>query len=368
MTKKQRELPLRVFEKHGSYYLVTPKPENRKKRNWDRLCSVDDGFALMYQELARREQGKSLDDMLPKICVDWMAECGIKHSAKAQADDRTHNRAISEAFAEFRANQIKPPDVTTFLKTWEGQPRSYNAYRSALKERLRFAEEKGYILPGANPVGSIKTKKVKARDRYITDSELRRIKFAIMYGKKGGTNAGQRTEKENRLLNRSGHTICCLIDMAYLTGQRIGDLLEMEWSAVRKDGLYFEPGKVEDTTAVKILIQWTPRLQAVVDRLKNPPPIPGSKDKAKPVSARWMFSTLRGQPYTYDAIKSAWARARERAKLKNAHFHDLRAKALTDKDEQEGMGAARTMGGHSTEQQTSDYVRHKKAKKTIATR
>lgn len=50
------------------------------------------------------------------------------------------------------------------------------------------------------------------------------------------------------------------------------------------------------------------------------------------------------------------------------HFHDLRAKALTDVDATPGMGAARTMGAHTTETQTADYVRHKKAKKTGATR
>jgi hypothetical protein len=49
-------------------------------------------------------------------------------------------------------------------------------------------------------------------------------------------------------------------------------------------------------------------------------------------------------------------------------FHDLRAKALTDKESREGMQAARAMGAHSTEQQTADYVRQKQARKTSATR
>ena len=88
----------------------------------------------------------------------------------------------------------------------------------------------------------------------------------------------------------------------------------------------------------------------------------------KPVSLRYVFTTLKGEPYTYDGASTAWTRARKRAKVKNAHLYDLRAKALTDKDERENMHAARTMGGHSTEQQTRDYVRHKKAKKTSATR
>ncbi len=47
---------------------------------------------------------------------------------------------------------------------------------------------------------------------------------------------------------------------------------------------------------------------------------------------------------------------------------DLRAKALTDKEEVQGMQAARRMGAHSTESQTADYVRHRKAQTTDATK
>lgn len=353
----KRDLPPRVYEKNGSYFHVAADGDKRK---WTKLCRIKEGLSAMYLALAKIETDKSLDDMMPKLCAAWMKEIGSKHTEKTQADDRTHNKAISEAFAEFRARDITPPIVIDFLETWDAQPRSYNAYRAALRERLRFAEVKGFRPAGSNPVDPVKTKKVKARTRYITDSELRRIKVAACYG-----DDGNRT--------RSGHTICCLIDMAYLTGQRISDLLTLEWAQIRKEGILFEPAKTADSTAVRILIEWTPKLKAVIERLKHPPPVPGQQGKAgkaKPVSMRYVFSTLKGEPYTYDGASTAWTRARERAKVKNAHFHDLRAKALTDIDgvTDRGIGQAQTMGGHSTQTQTADYVRHKRAKKTSATR
>lgn len=92
------------------------------------------------------------------------------------------------------------------------------------------------------------------------------------------------------------------------------------------------------------------------------------EEKTKAISLRWVFSTLKGQPYSYEAIKSAWARARERAGLANAHFHDLRAMAVTDVDEVKDIKAAQGMGGHSTQAQTADYIRHRKPKKVGATR
>jgi hypothetical protein len=75
-----------------------------------------------------------------------------------------------------------------------------------------------------------------------------------------------------------------------------------------------------------------------------------------------------GTPYTYWGASSAWQRARRRSGIVGCTFKDLRAKALTDREEREDMKQARIMGSHSTEQQTADYVRAKGTKKTGATR
>jgi len=58
----------------------------------------------------------------------------------------------------------------------------------------------------------------------------------------------------------------------------------------------------------------------------------------------------------------------KRSGITGAHFHDLRAKALTDMDETRGIGQAQRMGGQSIQTQTNDYVRHKTARKTGVTR
>lgn len=194
----------------------------------------------------------------------------------------------------------------------------------------------------------VPTMKVKARTRYIGDSELRRIKIAANYGDDG-------------LRTRSGPMLCALVDMAYLTGQRIGDLLTLERTAVKETGILFEPAKTKESTGATVLIEWTPKLRNVVERLK-------ALRKERRGFAPQVFTTQDGKAYTYWGAASAWKRAVKRAGVMGVHFHDLRAKALTDVDEARGMGAARTMGSHTTEQQTSDYVRHKKAKKTGATR
>jgi len=128
-----------------------------------------------------------------------------------------------------------------------------------IDELLRFAEEKGMRESGSNPIDSVRTMTVKARSRYITDSELRRIKVAML------RSSGQRADQ----INPAGQMTCAIVDMAYLTGQRIGDVLALQWTSVGRDGILFQPAKTEGSTGAQVLIEWTPRLRALIDRVKG---------------------------------------------------------------------------------------------------
>lgn len=336
------DLPKRVFISNGSYYHVAAVGAKRK---WTKLARVKDGLPAMYRALADLTAADLTDDTVPKLIGDWLREVGSRHTPKTRENDAYQCRTIGESFAEFRARDVRPPDVSEFLAAFVNMPRTFNAYRAMVRELMRFAEAKGFRDPGTNPVDSLKTMPLKARNRYITDSELRRIKVAAHYGADG-------------LRTRSGPMLCALIDMAYLTGQRIGDLLTMEWSELGVDGILFAPNKVAGSTGAKVLIEWSPKLIDVVRRLK------GFKKR----HLRYLFVTQDGQPYTYSGASTAWKRAVKRSGVKGVHFHDLRAKALTDVDELRGIGQAQRMGGHSTQTQTAEYVRHKVARKTGATR
>lgn len=352
------ELPPRVYPKGRWYYLVTAEG---KKRVWTKLTQIRDGLPALYLKLADMHARDVAPDRIPALVADWLKEVSEAEgrSKKTRANDKWVMNAISESLAEFRAAQLEAPACATFLKQFRDKPRTHNEMRAGLRELMRFAEEKGYRPAGSNPLQAIKTMEVRTRDRYPSDSELRRIKVAAHYGKDG-----KRT--------RMGPTIAALIDMAYLTGQRIGDILDLRWNKkaalgpdgepeagyIADEGIYFKPGKTANSTGAKVLIEWTPRLRATVKRLENM----GRRN------LRWVVTSQEAQRYDYEAFKSAWARAVERSGVKNIHFHDLRAKALTDTEESHGMQAARRKGAHSTEGQTAGYVRHRKAQKSEATR
>lgn len=353
---KPPELPPRVFAKGRTYYLVTAQG---KKRIWTPLTKIRDGIPALYRKLADMAARDIAPDRMPALITDWLDEVSKTRSDKTQANDKWVMSAISSAFAEFRASQVTPPDCAAFLKPYRAKPRTHNEMRAGLRELMRFAEEKGHRDAGSNPVTSIKTLSTPARQRYPTDSEVRRIKVAAFYG-----NDGKRTS--------TGPMLAAIIDLAYLTGQRVSDVLDIRWHKlaaldakgevcapyIGKDGIYFKPSKTEKTTGAKVVIQWSPRLKAVIERLR------GMETK----HPAFVVTSQEGQQYRYGSFKSPWQRALKRSGVRDLHFHDLRAKALTDTEERQGMKAAQTQGTHSTEQQTIDYVRRRKAQKSEATR
>ena len=352
---KDNGLPPRVFLKGASYYYVRAEG---KKRVWVRLSKLKDGLPGMYSALAKLLADDVADaSLMPKLIADWERDVMARHAAKTRKDEQARNIVIAKWFRDFRADDVETTDVAEFLKPLKDRPRTHNLYRAQLRELMRYASERGFRPPGSNPVSEIRTMTEKARGRYVTDDELVRIKEAAMVG----------ADKRD---TTSGPMLCCLIDMAYLTGQRIGDLLQLRWELdtddaeaphMREDGIWFKPQKIRGKTGAAVLIEWTPALRDLVTRLKE-------LKLKRPGSSKLVFVQKRGKPYTYWGASSAWQRAVERAGVQDVHFHDLRAKALTDKDAAEGMTAARTMGAHSTESQTADYVRHKTARKTKATR
>lgn len=327
---------------YGRYFLVVSEGTRKK---WIPLTRVSEGLPAFYRALADLKEQATGRITIPRLVSDWERDVMARHAPKTQRDEVARGKVIASSFESFTPDQVSAPDVSEFLSHFRSKPRTHNAYRAQLGELMRYAMERGLRAPGTNPVTDVvRTMRTPARDRYVTDSELRRIKVAAMYG-----DDGRRT--------RSGPMLCALVDMAYLTGQRIGDLLSMEWSQFGQHGVSFETAK----TGAKVLIGWTARLRDVERRLRQ-------LRVDREAFTQRVFTTQEGQPYTYWGASTAWRRAVKRAGVRDCHFHDLRAKALTDKDSREGTQAARTMGAHTTDAQTADYVRHKGARKTGATR
>ena len=347
--------------KAGRYYLVRAVGA---KRVWVSLTRVREGLPALYAALSDELGRASSSDAMPSVVSEWCKDVMANHSAKTQVDEKRRANAIAEAFQHFRASEVETPDCYAFLQQFTDMPRTYDLFRAQLRSTFKFCELKGWRKAGSNPVDAISTMGYTPRTRYITDSELRRIKVGCLYG-----DDGKRT--------RSGMTMACLIELLYLTGGDVGVVLRLmekrdpeqpDEPHVCDEGIFLRRDKTK-RTSTPVIVEWTPRLRAVVSRLIALKAERKLRQRASQrVETPRLLVKQDGSPLTYESASTAWMRGVKRAKVPPTMMRDIRAKSATDKEESHGMGAASALLDHTTENQTADYVRRKKARKTGAVR
>ena len=171
---------------------------------------------------------------------------------------------VSEFFAEYKPDEPGTAVCEDFLANWIEHPRSYNKYRSLLRELFDFAIRKELRPLGTNPLSVVPTMPEKPRERCPSTSELRRLKVACLYGQSGGL-------VSRRARTRTGLTMAAFIEVAYLTGQDVGRIVLLRESAgtdpnepfLTEEGISFRRSK----TGGRVVIEWTPRLRAAVAAL-----------------------------------------------------------------------------------------------------
>ncbi|MHB8392020.1 MAG: tyrosine-type recombinase/integrase, partial [Acidobacteriaceae bacterium] len=73
--------------------------------------------------------------------------------------------------------------------------------------------------------------------------------------------------------------------------------------------------------------------------------------------------TRDGRPYSVSGWNSAWRRLVKRSGIEDLHFHDVRAKALTDAQREAGRDYAQALAGHKSGDMTEAYVRARTTQK-----
>jgi integrase len=327
MIRKLSSLPRRVYQKHGAYYFVTIE------RKWIRLCSVADGMAAMYEALAATLKADNTHDSMPAVIGRWVKSKLPEWADKTATDQERISKVMAEAFADLAPAQVTTPVCVAYLKTFAETPRTYNLHRTMLRQVLAFAALEG-LREGFNPVDNVPTKTLAGRKRLVTDAEIAALKVAAMQQA------------------RNGAALVQMIDLALLTGQRIGDLIKMRWQDVTDEGVLVEQGK----TGQRLLIQWSPALRAAIEACNR-------GDKIGHV-----LKTQSGRGYQYAGIRSAWVRACERAGIKDLNIHDLRGRAGMDARDAGSLESAKELLGHKSIRMTEAYVDGKAPRKAKPSR
>lgn len=327
--KTNSHLPRSMYLLHGAYYF------REHTGQFVRLGSEREGLPVSLRRYAERIARSEAPSMVPALVGSFKTDVLPRYAEKTRKEYERMLGVIAAAFLEFDAADVKPSTIAKFLRdNFKDKANTAKKYRALLSLLFAFALELDYV--ERNPaVGlDMKSYKEKSRDRYIADAELAAIKAAALVGVDGKQ-------------TRSGPMIVCLIDLAYLTAQRISDLLRIRWSDVSDEGVEFHPAKTVNSSGVRLRVEMTPELKGVLERAKA----------FGKVKGLYVVHTLEGQKYRYSGAGTAWSRACERAGVKDAHFQDIRAKSLTDVKRASGAEAAQALGGHTTAEMTAHYTK-----------
>ena len=113
---------------------------------------------------------------------------------------------------------------------------------------------------------------------------------------------------------------------------------------IKPDGLHIRQQK----TGKYQIVNWSPALKSLIER---------SKKLRRRHDSLYLFCTRTGAPHSTSGFNSMWRRLKVRADLMDIHFHDLRAKAVTDAKRSHGRDFAQALAGHASGAMTDAYVR-----------
>ncbi|MBJ2217451.1 tyrosine-type recombinase/integrase [Pseudomonas sp. MF7453] len=311
--KKDRHLPACMYQKHGAYYLV-------RKGKWVRLGTE---FQASLAEYAMLLDKRSMGGM-PKLIDDALDHMRTRTKPALKPNTLKQYEAaaerLKENFADFEPREVLQRHVVALKLHMADTPNMSNRVISVLRAVFNYALEQQIV--DSNPCNGVRRHQEHRRDRYVTHGEFQAI------------------------CDNSSDNMRVIYEMCYLTGQRIGDVLAIRLADISPEGIVFK----QEKTSARLLVQMTPDLEELIARVKALP---------RKIRGLTLFCSPRGgKPVHYGSVKDAFATSCKKAGVTDASLHDLRAKSLSDTDDQ--GNDAQKLGGHTDAKMTQRYLRLRK--------
>src|SRR3990167_3213332 len=315
--RSNKELPRRVYFKHGAYYYVV---DNK----WIFL-SKQKGEALRVWStlIDKPEKLVTMKDLFDRYLIE-VAPLKASNTYKANVSQMP---LLERVFGHCFPDEIYPQDIYKYLdyRAQQGSPIAANREKSLLSHVFSMAIRWGAVKD--NPCRHVKRLPEKPRDRYVTDEEFLQVQSIAL------------------------PVVKSMMELAYLTGQRSGDLLNIKFDDMSDRGILIKQSK----TGKSLLIEWTDRLKECIDSVKT---------IREEVKSNYLFCTRHGKKYTADGFSSLWQKtiilAVKKEKIKERFtFHDIRAKSASDS---ETTQLASELLGHSDSALTNRVYRRKETK------
>ena len=301
---KDKHLPPCVFHRHGAYYYV-------KKGVWKPIGTTLTAALAEYSRIIAPPTG-GCDDLLERT----LSRCKETVKPNTYLQYAIACKKVKPILAEFTPELVEPHHIATILDHHRATPNMANRMLTFM--RSAFANGLKWGMCKTNPCYGVDRHVEHRRDRYLTHEE---------YG---------------RIWQHSPATLRSIMEVAYLTGHRIGDVLALRLSDITKEGVYFKAQK----TGKRVMVLMSQDLEQAIGRARK---------LYSNIRGMTLFHGRGGKPLSYYGVRSAFQRACALAKVEDTTLHDIRAKALTDAKKQ-GKNPQK-LGGHSTEAMTNRYIR-----------
>jgi len=320
-----RDLPKRMRRNASGVYYYDHGRDANGKRRFERLGKDLAQAKIRWAQLEADANEVVAPNTVAAV-LDYYREQHLPElGERTQRDRRGYIRTLKKAMGHISANGLKPKHIAAYLEN-RSSPVAANREIAVLSVAYRKAMRIGMV--DHNPADGVQRNPEKSRTRYITDHEFLAVK-----------------------------AICdpwlqAVMDLAYITGMRLSDLLALRHDQIDDEGIHFVSAK----TGERQLIERTPALTHALARLKE----------QRPVRGMTVVCTAKGQPYSTYGFSSVWRRRRDKAiaegRISETYtWHDIRAKSATDAEEQ-GLNAQHLLG-HTTPEQTRVYLRSRRVKK-----
>lgn len=308
--KTRLDLPPRMYAKHGAYYYVT------RANKWINLGKDLTEARVKWAEL---ENGHGAPVTLGAVIDKYLAEIATQKAPATLAGNKLEAETLRAVFGHMPPADITPADIHGYMieRGKTSQVRA-NRERSLLHSVMRYAVLWGHL--DRNPVGDVPRFAEAPRTRYVTDDEFLAVRAIAPV------------------------LVQCMMDLALLTAQRSQDLLSIQRGQITEAGIIFQPAKTARRKPVKICVEWSDQLRSVVDTLKS---------LKRPIRSVHLITSADGTRLSESGWKTAWQRTMNKAMedgviTERFHFHDLRAKAVTDMEL--AGGNAQSITGHASRQ------------------
>ncbi len=300
---------------HGRYYLVIFQ---HGKRKWISLSRTFGRALKQYYELqpGRDTTDRSFLNLYQRY---RQHEFYLDLAESTKARYQYAFQAFLPCFQESNVQDIRPADIWEYLDTRKHKKDAANTEHGILMRMFTLARLMGWR--DDNPVDGIPYNRTGKRERILSDAEFMAIALA-----------------GNQVVNLA-------MNLGYMLGIRIGDLLDMTWEQVDAGGVYVRQSKND----VQGYYELTDDLKAVLQDART---LHGRNVLITP--DLHVIHTRRMRPYTYYGFRAMFRRAVAKSGVKDVRFHDIRRTAITAAAEQGRTPQSFSL--HRSARQAENYV------------